>query len=217
MFNDSTTIFSFRGPFGVRVDIGSSMAILVLLIFMLGRGNLTYTLTIIGILVGSIFLHELGHAWGCIVQGVPVRRIMLYGGGGFCEHARSPSRYQQEFIVAMGPIVNLTIWAVGSLALANIEFGGYLAWALGLTVTINFYLAIFNLLPIQPLDGGKLLQLFLMRLLPPITATRIAGGIGLLFAILWIPMLIFVFVTFGFILFFFPPFRLHLDMLRAGR
>jgi len=217
MFNDSTSVFSFRGPFGVRVEIGSSMIMLVVLIFMLGRGDVTYALTIIGVLIGSIFLHELGHAWGCIVQGVPVRRIMLHGGGGFCEHAVSPSRHQQEFIVAMGPIVNLTIWAVGSLALNNLGLTGYVAWAVGLAVTINFYLAIFNLLPIQPLDGGKLFQLGLMRVLPSIMATRIAGGVGLIFAILWIPMLIYVFMTFGFILFFFPPFRLHLDMLRASR
>jgi hypothetical protein len=67
-------------------------------------------------LVGSIFLHELGHAWGATVQGVPVRRIVINGGGGFCEQARSATRRQDELIVAMGPIVNLTIWAAGSLA-----------------------------------------------------------------------------------------------------
>jgi len=69
------------------------------------------------LLTGSIFLHELGHAWGTIVQGIPVRRIMIYGGGGFCERSRSASVKQRELIVAMGPIVNLVIWAFASLSL----------------------------------------------------------------------------------------------------
>lgn len=54
------------------------------------------------ILPGSIHLHELGHACGNPAQVVPVNRIMLYGGGGFCERTRSATRYEQELIVAMG-------------------------------------------------------------------------------------------------------------------
>ena len=44
-------------------------------------------------------LHEMGHAWGALVQGVPVRRIMLHGGGGFCERARSATAREDELIV----------------------------------------------------------------------------------------------------------------------
>ena len=46
----------------------------------------------LAMVVGSIFLHEMGHAWGCLVQGIPVTRIVMYGGGGLCERSRSASR-----------------------------------------------------------------------------------------------------------------------------
>jgi Zn-dependent protease len=166
-------------------------------------------------LIGSIFLHEVGHAWGCKVQGVPVRRIMIHGGGGFCEHARSPSYEQQELIVAMGPIVNLVIWALASLA-APMMAPGIAQWAVFWLAWINLFLALFNLLPVHPLDGGKLFQLFLLRFLPAGTATRISGGIGLIIAVLWIPGMVWLYFNIGLVLFFFPPVRMHLQMLRLS-
>ena len=54
-----------------------------------------------------------------------------------------------------------------------------------------------------------------MRFLPAATSTRIAGGVGLVFAALWIPAAIWMFLTIGLVLFFFPSFRLHLQMLRV--
>ncbi|PID95899.1 MAG: hypothetical protein CSA84_07700, partial [Actinomycetales bacterium] len=85
---------------------------LALLIVMLNAGaGLAEGLIFVAILFGSIFLHELGHAWGCHVQGVPVRRVMIFGGGGFCEHGRAVNGREDELITAMGPIVNLVIWA----------------------------------------------------------------------------------------------------------
>jgi Zn-dependent protease len=166
-------------------------------------------------LIGSIFLHELGHAWGCRIQGVPVRRIMLHGGGGFCEQSRSASYDQQELIVAMGPIVNLAIWAIASLAVPMVT-SGTASWALYWLAQINLFLALFNLLPVHPLDGGKLFQLLLLRFLPAPAATRISGGVGLVLAALWIPGMIWLYFNVGLVLFFFPPVRLHLQMLRLN-
>jgi Zn-dependent protease len=166
------------------------------------------------VLMGSVFLHELGHAWGCRIQGVPVRRVMLYGGGGFCEPARSTSSYEDELIVAMGPIVNLVLWAVSSLAIQNLNLSLPVHVVLYQVAWLNVFLAIFNLLPVMPLDGGRLFQLLLMRFMPAPTATRIAGGVGVVVCILWIPILIVGFFFLGFVLFFFPSFRLHLQMAR---
>jgi len=215
MFSDTNPIYEFRGPFGVPVQIGSSIIILFL-VFVSFTGSpvsMLYDLVFLGLLIGSIFLHEVGHAWGCLIQRVPVRRIMIFGGGGFCEPARSSTRYEQELIVAMGPIVNLVIWALASLIYPYIP-GGDLAWAVHTLAYLNLFLAIFNLLPVMPLDGGKLFQLLLMRFLKPGTATRISGGVGLVIAVLWIPMMILCYMFFGLVLFFIPPFGLHLQMLR---
>ena len=220
MFGNDKVLFRFRGPWGVPVEVHSSLLILVLLLIAIGGGgslnDLYYDLMFISILLGSIYLHELGHAWGCLVQGVPVRRVVLYGGGGYCQQARSSTRYQTELIVAMGPIVNLTLWAVASL-LWPVMGDGDLSWALYLTAYVNLFLALLNLLPVHPLDGGKLFELALMRVLPPQTATRVSGGVGLVISVLWIPAMLLCFLTIGLALFFIPSVRLHLDMLRGTR
>jgi Zn-dependent protease len=231
MFQDNNIVYRFRGLFGVPVEVGRSLVFLVgLLVFMSMRGNLTHGLILAVMLIGSIYLHELGHAWGCRVQGIPVRRILLYGGGGLCERARSASARQQELIVAMGPLVNLALWALASLAEWVIWFRLSadpvgLAGVAGLLISIGFYLsvfarinlalALFNLLPVQPLDGGKLAHLILLRLMPASRALRITGVIGLIGAALWLPALIYMYVTTGWILFFIPSIRQHYGMMQG--
>ncbi|MCV2894389.1 site-2 protease family protein [Lentibacter sp. XHP0401] len=221
MFQTGPTLFSFRGLFGVQVDVSQSLVMLAgLLLFLSGLSNFIWVAVLVAMLLTSIYLHELGHAWGCLVQGVPVRRIVLHGGGGFCEHARSASRQQQELIIAMGPLVNLALWALASLgswwifsgpSMGLDMIGGYLS----LFARLNLALFIFNLLPVQPLDGGKLLQLGLLRFFPQNVAMRTAGAIGLVFAVLWWPALIYVYFTFGWLLLFAPPIMLHWHMARG--
>lgn len=215
MFNDPKVIYEFRGPFGVPVQIGSSIILLVLIFVSFNNGveQLLYSLLFLALIVGSIFLHELGHAWGNLVQGIPVRRIMIYGGGGFCESKRSTSVRQSELIIAMGPIVNLTIWAVASLIHPYLPYS-VVSWAVGNLALINLFLFVLNMIPVQPLDGGKLFQLALMRFFPVGLATRISGGVGLVIAVLWIPMMALSYFTLGLVLFFIPPIGIHWQMLR---
>jgi Zn-dependent protease len=153
MFDDRP-IFEFRGPLGVPVQIGGSLIFLLLIFvnFSSGPEALFYSLIYFGLVVGSIFLHEMGHAWGAWIQGVAVRRVMIYGGGGFCEHAPA-SRYEDELIVAMGPITNVVIWAVASLAAPYIE-SPEVWWVVSSLADLNLFLAIFNMIPVFPLDGG---------------------------------------------------------------
>lgn len=234
MFQDTTPVFEFRGPFGIPVQIGGSLALLVAFYLFIAGSSLMSALVVVAMLVASIFLHELGHAWASEVQGVPVRRIMLYGGGGFCENKRSATAREQEFIVAMGPIVNLTLWALSSLGAyylwqgiiadgSFVQFGKNttvdpritLARYLELFAMINGFLALFNLLPVQPLDGGKLLHLFLLRLAPSEAAMKITGSIGLVLSILWIPGMILFYGMGWWILFFIPSIPLHYAMARG--
>jgi len=233
MLSDQTKVLQFRGLLGVWVEVSSTLIMLALL-FVLLSGAGGHTLVVIAMLVGSIYLHELGHAWGNIVQGVPVRRIVLHGGGGFCESAGTATARQQEFVVAMGPIVNLALWALASLgeyylwervlspARSAEEFGRLMqtiwpqvAVYLVLFGKINLALCVFNLLPVQPLDGGKLIKLALQRFMPPAAALKIAGGIGLVFSILWWPALFLVYASTGWLLLFAPSLYLHLAMWRG--
>lgn len=212
MFSD-TALFEFRGPWGIPIQIGQSAIMLAALVVFL-NGDIVQGLIFAAILFGSIFAHEMGHAWGCVVQGVPVRRVMIYGGGGFCEQKRSATAREDELIVAMGPIVNLVIWALSSLAVMNLQLPLPVLLVLLNASWLNLLLAIFNLMPVMPLDGGRLFQLLLMRFMAPRDATKIAGGVGLVICLIW-PLVLFMgFMALGFILFFFPSFRLHLQMWR---
>ena len=231
-----TPLFSFSGPLGVRVEVGRSLIFLVMILLLLGGGNVGFAVGLITVLLLSVTLHEYGHAWACRVQGVPVRRIMITGGGGFCERAATVTPRQEEFIVMMGPLVNLALWALAGIAQAAL-----IAWItpdpgaarlpsldtvrlvlaahawLGFFGLINLALFLFNLVPVQPLDGGKLLQLGLLRVTDPLTAIRIAGMVGVVFAVLWIPGLVAMWYLLGWVLFFMPSIGLHLQMARAGR
>ena len=212
-----TPVFEIRGPWGVPIQVGASILLLGLVVLSLGRSTsdlyyLYYDAIFLLILVGSILLHELGHAWGCLIQGVPVRRVMLWGGGGFCEPSRSTSAYEDELIVAMGPIVNLTLWALASLIAPVLPYRD-LGWIAATIAHVNLFLALLNLMPVMPLDGGRLFHLLLLRVTRRDLALRIAGGVGLVIAVLWVPLMVALYFGMGLFLIFFPSILLHWQML----
>lgn len=219
MFSSDTPILQFRGPFGIPVEIGASilfLAFIFLFPFTTGA-DLIDNLIFFALILLAIFLHEMGHAWGTIIQGHAVKRVVIYGGGGFCEGTKVLSRNEEEFVVIMGPLVNLGLWALSSLAvpyadnLGWITVGDYFYWF----ADINFFLFCLNMIPVQPLDGGKLLYLTLRRWYDRGLCIRIAGGIGLLFAVLWIPAMIYAYLTLGYLLLFMPSIPLHLRMFQG--
>lgn len=217
-------IFAFTGPWGIRVELHPSIMLLAVLLVALG-GDPVWGLMFAAGLIVSIFLHEMGHAWGCHVQGVPVQRVVIFGGGGFCQHAGATSR-QQELIVIMGPLVNLALWALFSLAAKTIasrplpgldyQQAIYMGLAFLLMVSkVNLFLCFFNLMPVQPLDGGRLLYLFLLRGGTAQRARRIAGTIGFALSILWIPAMVALYVWQGWMLLFLPSIALHRQMMKS--
>lgn len=217
-------ILQFRGPMGIPVQVVPSFLMLAAA-FVLFDPSIR-SAGFFALIAISILLHELGHAWGAKVQGVPVSRIVLWGGGGLCYHGGTRDPKARELIVLMGPLVNLALWAVASLASDRMyvafetappagEMPWEIAWQLHLFARINLFLFALNLLPVSPLDGGRLLFLFLLRVTTLERAARIAGGLGLLISIAWIPAMVWVFLTYGWVLLFLPSIRLHLDMMRG--
>lgn len=211
-------ILHFRGPWAVPVEVNASIVLLPLILidFTGTPQSLADDMMFVIILLTSIFLHELGHAWGCLVQGIPVKRIVMYGGGGLCERNRSASREEQELIVAMGPIVNLFLWAVAGL-IAPLISDPETAWVFWTISSVNGFLAVLNLLPVNPLDGGKLFVLGMHRLFSPQTAMLVSALVGLVCAIVWVPVMLYGFITFGFILFFVPSVAVHWRTLLQAR
>lgn len=218
MVPGSSPIFQVRGPWAVPVEVNASIVLLPLILidFSGSPQSLAYDVMFVVILLGSIFLHEVGHAWGCLVQNIPVKRIVMYGGGGWCERSRSASRYEQELIVAMGPIVNLFLWAAAGL-IAPLISDPETAWVFWTISSVNGFLAVLNLLPVNPLDGGKLFALGMRRLFRAQTAMLISAIVGLVCAVLWVPVMVYGFINFGFILFFVPSVAVHWRMLRQAR
>ena len=233
MFGKEPTIATFRGPWGIPVEIKSSILMLAVLFVGVGAAaasDVMHGLILFGMIVVSIFLHELGHAWGAWVQNVPVHRVVIYGGGGFCQHGKTSAR-KSELIIAMGPLVNLALWALASLgaylmfsvepaelSLQNADsWGNWYKFALYLDqfALINLILFGLNLVPVSPLDGGKLLYLTLLRFLKPEMALRLAGAVGLLFAVLWFPGMLLLYFQFGLLLLFFPSVGRHYRMMRG--
>lgn len=216
MFQDNNPIYEFRGPWGIPVQIGASLVLLPLIFLSTTTGlrDLYFDMIFVALVIASILAHELGHAWGNLIQGVRVRRIMLHGGGGFCERATSATRYQSELIVAMGPIVNLTIWALCSMIAPEVPRDTF-SWIIASLAWINLWLALFNLIPVHPLDGGKLFELVMCRIARPSLARKISGGVGLGISIVWIPLMLLSYFTFGFVLFFFPSVQYNWRLARG--
>jgi Zn-dependent protease len=131
-------------------------------------------------LAASVLLHEVGHTVVSRVVGLPVRRIVVFLLGGVSEIEGEASRPRDEFaIAAAGPLVSLGLaggcWAMSLLPADESAIGVLLlllAWS-------NLVIAVFNVLPGLPLDGGRLVQaLIWMMGSSRLTAVRIAAWSG---------------------------------------
>ena len=113
----------------------------------------------------SILAHELGHSIVAQRSGIKVKEITLWFLGGVAVLDKEADDPKTEFRIAIaGPAVSVALaFAFGGLALvlAPLFGGGLLTFSLGYLALINFVLAIFNLIPAAPLDGGRVLASFL--------------------------------------------------------
>jgi len=134
------------------------------------------------LLFGSVLVHELSHAFLARRAGIPVPRIRLFLFGGVSEMSAEPHEPRAELRIAVaGPLTSLAIAALGfacSVALEGPKPSGARAMVEYIAVA-NLLLALFNLLPGLPLDGGRILRALLWwhhgNLL---RATRTAGRSG---------------------------------------
>ncbi|MEF8814393.1 MAG: site-2 protease family protein [Halovenus sp.] len=131
------------------------------------------------VLFGSVTLHEFGHAALAAREGVGVEAVTLWIFGGFVTVAATTTRWDSELrIAAAGPAVNAILTGAGSLVLLLWTLSPALTFLVSWIVTVNLLLAGLNLLPVTPLDGGRMLRAVLARTRPYTAADRLATRIG---------------------------------------
>ncbi len=149
----------------------------------------------------SVLIHELAHATAARTRGIPVERITLFIFGGVAEMRMEAKRPLDEFVLTIvGPLSSLALagvfWGLGHGAMTA---GGESSALLSFTLArLNLILAVFNMVPAFPLDGGRVLRSVLWRLTGSLTrATRWAAGLGRAFGWLLIGWGLWMFVAEG--------------------
>ena len=141
----------------------------------------------IAALFACVVLHELGHSLVARRYGVNVSHILLLPIGGVAMMERIPDNPKQEFNIAVaGPLVSIGIGVLCGAGLAiahqplvvpsaDLLTGGHFLLRLA---TINIFLALFNLIPAFPMDGGRILRSLMAQHMDYAKATRFAAGLG---------------------------------------
>jgi Zn-dependent protease len=177
---------------GIDVYVHATFFILIAWIglsYWLVDGTLAAVITGVGFILSlfaCVVLHELGHALVARRYGIRTRNITLLPIGGVAALERMPEDPKQEITMALaGPAVNLVIalglwlWLSVSNTLLPVD-------QLGLTeglflerlMLVNIILAIFNLLPAFPMDGGRVLRATLSMRMDRNRATQVAARVG---------------------------------------
>lgn len=111
------------------------------------------------LLFASVLAHELGHSFVAIRQGIDVKSITLFLFGGLASLDKEAKTPEGAFSIAIaGPAVSLVLFGIFSALGATELIGGSTAAVISLLAYINLALALFNLIPGLPLDGGNVLK-----------------------------------------------------------
>jgi Zn-dependent protease/CBS domain-containing protein len=172
-----------------------------------GAATAWNTLVFIVLLFLCVLLHEFGHIFTARAFGVATPYVTLLPIGGVAQLERIPEEPWEEFLIAIaGPLVNVAITLV-LVFVAGAGMHSYAATALdNMNVSmidrlaaVNLFLALFNLIPAFPMDGGRVLRAALASKFGYVHATEISASIGQFVAyalgfigLLYNPLLIFI-------------------------
>jgi len=196
--------------FGIAIKVHITFIILPIIFFMWSGFKGLFVIISVFVLVT---IHELCHSLMAKRFGVTVKEITLLPIGGVAQMGSIPETPHQEFKISIaGPMFNILLGAVLFMPLYNILGPDVLfspsleSWGQSIAYIfwINMILAMFNLLPAFPMDGGRVLRSFLASRMDYLRATKIAVNLGHMFALLffvfaimhnhWLLMIIAVFI-----------------------
>ena len=190
------TLFRLRGV-PVRLDASWFLiaALLTYVVYdftssaMPARGELyvlAVSIVVAVLFFASLLAHEFGHALTSLDRNIPVSSIRLFLLGGVTESTGEPRSAKDEFvIVGVGPLISGVLAAVFAMLQSAVQPTQPFAVIFGYLAFMNLLLAVFNVLPGYPLDGGRLLRAVIWAVVKdPHTATRWAARVGQVFAAL---------------------------------
>jgi len=111
------------------------------------------------LLFASVLAHELGHSFVAIRQGIEVKSITLFLFGGLASlEKESKTPAEASWVAIAGPLVSILLFGIVTAINVSIPLSGPFAAILGVLAYVNLALALFNLIPGLPLDGGNILK-----------------------------------------------------------
>jgi Zn-dependent protease len=195
------------------IDVYLHPTFFLVMLFVLVSAGGAFAATVMLAAYGCVVLHELGHALMARRYGIATEDITIYPIGGVARLSRMPKSPGAELLIALaGPAVNvlIAIGLVGLALLMPLEVSGQVGPFLMNLLLVNVVLAVFNLIPAFPMDGGRVLRALLSGWLGRLNATRIAAGLGRFLAVaggvycivtdlsgLWLQVLLAVFIYFA--------------------
>ncbi|HET9380598.1 MAG TPA: site-2 protease family protein [Streptomyces sp.] len=179
-------------PFGVPVYVAPSWFLVAALITWVFGGQLDRILPELGAarylvslffavaFYASVLVHELAHTIAALRFKLPVRRIQLQFFGGVSEIEKEAETPGREFVLAfVGPLLSLVLAGVFYLAVQTVEPGTVPGVLLAGLMISNLIVAVFNLLPGLPLDGGRMLRAVVWKISGrPMAGTVAAAWVG---------------------------------------
>ncbi|GHE02018.1 site-2 protease family protein [Streptomyces alanosinicus] len=179
-------------PFGVPVYVAPSWFLVAALITWVFGGQLDRVLPELGAarylvslffavaFYASVLVHELAHTVAALRFKLPVRRIQLQFFGGVSEIEKEAETPGREFVLAfVGPLLSLVLAGLFYLAMKPVEPGTVPGVLLAGLMISNLIVAIFNLLPGLPLDGGRMLRAVVWKITgKPMSGTVAAAWVG---------------------------------------
>ncbi|MGC0378343.1 site-2 protease family protein [Streptomyces sp. SAI-229] len=179
-------------PFGVPVYVAPSWFLVAILITWVFGGQIDRVLPELGAasylvslffavaFYASVLVHELAHTLAALRFELPVRRIQLQFFGGVSEIEKEAETPGREFVLAfVGPLLSLVLSGLFYLGLLAVDPSSVPGVLLAGLMVSNLIVAVFNLLPGLPLDGGRMLRAVVWAISGrPMTGTIAAAWVG---------------------------------------
>lgn len=214
--------------FGIPLQLHWTFGLLALYVGVMGWRlagtfwGMLFALAVLALVFACIVAHELGHSLTARAYGIQTRRIVLLPIGGMAQFTRIPRAPKKELLITLaGPAVNFVIVLlllplIGPRALYDsarelfgLGGGAFTPGLLEVLALFNLLMGAFNLLPLFPMDGGRILRAVLATRFDYLRATRlavwtakpllIAGIAATLFygEPPWLPAIVFGFIFLG--------------------